>query len=190
MQVIYTKHMMSLIILTISLASLIYFVARFFYPRSQRPFLAIGALLAIIIVAATVLGVRIWNERAFIPYPKAYLTRLAWLEGAPSSEDGMDCAKFIANAHGQELGFTFWKDRTIIVNTIQNRTGLTETGLLPGDVANFNGQHVAVFLGRGEWIDADYRRGTVAKFHLCDKPESDPWFQGPITIRRFKEGVK
>jgi hypothetical protein len=170
----------SVAILTVSLASLVYFLAQY----AKRK--AVVALAIIIAIAFSLLTIRLWNEREFIPYPHSYLTRLTWLEGSKSSLDGMDCAKFIANAHGDELTFTYWKTNTDVVNVYQRRTDLRETALQAGDVANFNGQHVAVYLGAGSWIDADYRRGNVARFKLVDKPESDPWFQGPVTIKRFK----
>jgi hypothetical protein len=177
-------NMQTAILLVISLASLVYFITCY----AKRKIVA--ALATVIFLVAAVLLFRLWDNRMYIPYPSDYLTRLEWLEGSRSSLDEIDCAKFIANAHGDELTFVYWKTKTDMIRVFAQRGDLKEFLLKPGDVANFNGQHVAVYLGSGQWIDADYRRGNVAKFQLAEKPETDPWFTGPVTIRRFKEGVQ
>jgi len=176
--------MQTAILLGISLGSLIYFVSQYAKRR------IVAALAVVILLAAAVLLFRLWDNRAYLPYPSNYLTRLEWLEGYRSNTEELDCAKFIANAHGDELTFVYWKTKTNVIRVFAQRADLKEYLLKPGDVANFNGQHVAVYLGSGRWIDADYRRGNIAKFQLSDKPETDPWFTGPVTIRRFKEGVE
>lgn len=147
-------------------------------------------LILTVLVAALLL--LIYSARLIIPYPTDYVTRLNWLSGwyAPTFYD-VNCSGFIANAHGErylnpEDYLQGANGKLYVVATFEDYKHVDESLLLPGDVGVFHRQHIAAFLKPGEWVDSDARRGSVAKYSLQDIKASDSWFQGPVTVMRWR----
>ena len=64
---------------------------------------------------------------------------------------------------------------------------IDEGALLPGDVADFHGAHVAAYIGDGVWMDSDPAHNGVGKINLKAKPQNDPWFRGNIRVLRWND---
>lgn len=138
------------------------------------------------------------NWKAYSPYPMNYVARLKMLEGWNAEVgDGLNCSGFVSNAHGVSFrkSYDFYSnaygDMTLLAEVASVRA-INETQLQPGDVAAFEGQlvgkkgaHVAAYLGNGIWIDADGRRGNVAKYHMAEKSAADAFFSGTVRLYRW-----
>lgn len=155
------------------------------------------AAAAVLLVSALILG--FYNFRAFAPVG-SYTTRLALLNGWSSQGYyGFNCAGFIANAHGSAYMserdmYAGGKGQMHLVASFASRYTVDESKLQVGDVAayrgqydGFEGQHVAVYMGHGTWIDSDSRRGRVATYKLQDVPANDEWFMGTVRIQRWND---
>jgi hypothetical protein len=136
-----------------------------------------------------------YSLRTICPYPRNYVQRLTWLEGWYAPGYNLEnCSGFLANAHGEKYlnpddFFSGVNGKMAIIAEFADRSQIKEDSLEPGDVAAWGG-HVAAFLKPGMWIDADMRRGSIARFRLQDKPLDDPWFQGKVRIVRWKHASK
>ena len=60
-----------------------------------------------------------------------------------------------------------------------------DTCKLPGDVAAFHGVHVAAYIGKGNWMDSDYRHGGVGV--MRPNRRRGGWFYGKVKILRWKD---
>jgi cell wall-associated NlpC family hydrolase len=62
-----------------------------------------------------------------------------------------------------------------------------ESEFLPGDVAQFHGGHVAVYIGRGVWMDSSRQRAGVQKFSMLEELAANDrgWYGGPINVERI-----
>lgn len=57
-------------------------------------------------------------------------------------------------------------------------------GLVPGDIAvTDSGVHALVYVGRGQWIQADPGIGSVVI--LDGRNDDNPWFTQPVTMHRW-----
>lgn len=149
-----------------------------------------------LLVSALLLGA--YNFRAFVP-AGSYTARLVLLQGWSSQGYyGFNCAGFITNAHSsaymsERAMYAGGKGQMHLVAEFASRYTLDETKLQVGDVAayrgrySFEGQHVAVYMGHGTWIDSDSRRGHVATYRLQDVPSNDEWFMGTVRIQRWNQ---
>jgi hypothetical protein len=172
--------------------------------------LKIGALLAVIAVTMIVLipslGRCFFFVRAYSPFPVNYLARLKMLEDWDTEpNDGLNCSGFISNAHSEKfhLSSDFYLntfDDLNLIEEVGNRHQINESVLTPGDVAAFEGPewpraarvgvHVAAYLGRGLWVDADSRRGYVEQFRMSDKDSTDQLFAGHVRLYRWKSAER
>jgi hypothetical protein len=132
-----------------------------------------------------------YSLRTYAPYPRNYTTRLVWLSGwyAPGFFK-VNCSGFLANAHGDgyldPADFARGVDGKMeLVGEWSTVAEIDEHQLRRGDVGYFPAGHVAAYLGNGEWIDADVRRGGIAKYRMSSKV-TDPWFAGSARILRWK----
>jgi hypothetical protein len=172
--------------------------------------LKIGALLAVIAVTMIVLmpslGRCFFFVRAYNPFPVNYLARLKMLEHWDTEPgDGLNCSGFISNAHSEK----FHRSSDFYLNTfddlnliaeVRNRRQINESILRPGDVAAFEGPdwpraarlgvHVAAYLGHGQWVDADSRRGYVEQFRMSEKDSTDELFTGHVRLYRWKSAER
>ena len=82
--------------------------------------------------------------------------------------------------------YVFWvRRRTSIVAEYRDHTLIDEKQLEPGDIADFDGVHVAAYIGGGVSMDSDIAHGGVGPINLWMKPLSDPWFAGGVRILRW-----
>jgi hypothetical protein len=151
-----------------------------------------SALAAVCLLAVCSLA---WSFRVVCPYPTNYVTRLEWLNGAPTQGMiALDCVGFIANAKGVRAPWgavsQFDLPARSVIAEYPSKNQVDESKLMSGDIAQFYDAdgpvHVIAFLRPGVWIDADYRRGNVSKFNLATKPMTDEWFSGRVRIMRWK----
>lgn len=138
--------------------------------------------------------------RAYLPYPITYVDRLKTLDGWTTEPGiGLNCSGFVSNAReasfrtAADIYQNKLQDLVLVAETI-NKDGISEQVLQPGDLASFagpignaqTGVHVAAYLGNHEWVDADGRRGYVAKFKMLDKQPNDVYFIGRVRLYRWK----
>lgn len=159
-------------------------------------------MLLLTIVAGAFCSIS-YSVRAFLPYPTNYVMRLKYLNGWQSrGYYGFNCSALATNAHGE----VYRTERELyagdygkleLVAQLANRDSLKDfQGLQPGDLAVFQGPnqmpylgrgiHVAIYLGPGDWIDGDVRRGYVSR-HELNAPTDDVWFQGKVRILRWRD---
>ncbi len=156
----------------------------------------------IVLLFAIAIGTTCYNLRAFLPLVGDYPTSLTELNGWSSlGYYGLNCTAFVALAHGEHFvnidKLYAVPNNTLLIYELPNRYSINESRLQPGDLAVFRGPysdrvglHVTAYLGNGNWIDSDTRRGQVAKYRLVDKPANDDWFQGEVRILRWKSAPK
>jgi hypothetical protein len=138
------------------------------------------------------------NYKAYSPFPIDYTSRLRMLAGWNTEVgDGLNCSGFLSNAHGERFRSSqdFFANRFNDLDLLNETTlrSIDESRLQPGDVAAFegakSGSHVAAYLGRGVWIDADSRRGDVSTWQLSAKSASDAFFSGRVRLYRWKHST-
>ena len=123
-----------------------------------------------------------------------YVDRLVDMAGAPYSE--LTCSAYICKAKRlapcSALSMYSGCDGKLeIVAQYPDRSMIDQTLLQPGDVADFNGIHVAAYIGGGVGMDSDIEHGGVGPINLWTEPLSDPWFSGRVRILRWnEEGIK
>ena len=77
-----------------------------------------------------------------------------------------------------------YRDWTRLLFTADSVNDIDLAQLAPGDLAvTSNGVHVMVYLGMGEWIEADPGLGKVFKGHV---PVRNAWFEMPVSVMRWK----
>lgn len=117
-----------------------------------------------------------------------YVDRLVDLAGTPYSQ--LNCSAYICKARGHApcsaLAMYSGCDGALtIVAEYRDHTLIDEKQLEPGDIADFDGVHVAAYIGGGVWMDSDVAHGGVGPINLWMKPLSDPWFAGGVRILRW-----
>lgn len=152
--------------------------------------------------------------RAYSPFPLNYVHRLRMLDfWEIDKKTGLNCSGFICNAHSSPFrsSWEFYentRNELDLVETAVDFRHISETDLLPGDIAAFegpadawahsghHGNHVAAYLGAGVWIDADARRGDVRRFAMLDHGQRianapgktvDHFFEGHVRVYRWKK---
>lgn len=121
------------------------------------------------------------------PVPQTYIDRLKGLRGTPYAE--LDCAQFINAAHQPNLDCTsqdMYKGcfgTMAVVADVPTVDEAERLNLQAGDVLDFHGVHVAVYVGDGQYMDSDPAHGGVGDMKVRNP---DAWFQGPVRILRWK----
>lgn len=117
----------------------------------------------------------------------SYVDRLIALAGTPYNE--LSCVRFIEQAH-EEKGhctaaemFDGCRGAMVVVAEVPDMHTLPYKSLVPGDVVNFHGAHVAVYVGYGQFMDSDPLHNGVGQM----VPTKDGWFAGPVRILRWKD---
>jgi|HubBroStandDraft_6_1064221.scaffolds.fasta_scaffold1070298_1 hypothetical protein len=123
------------------------------------------------------------------PRRDKYVDRLVDMAGTPYSE--MTCSAYICTAkrHAPCSALSMYSgcDGTLeIVAQYADRSMIDQTLLQPGDIADFNGVHVAAYIGGGVWMDSDIDHGGVGPIDLSMEPLCDRWFSGQVRILRWK----
>ena len=138
------------------------------------------------IIAVIAFRIFAWSQR------DDYIDRLVDLAGTPYSQ--LNCSAYICNAKGHKpcsaLAMYSGCDGALeIVAEYADRSMIDQTQLQPGDIADFNGVHVAAYIGGGVWMDSDTTHGGVGPINLWMKPLSDPWFSGHVRILRWDSSL-
>jgi hypothetical protein len=117
-----------------------------------------------------------------------YVDRLVDLAGTPYSQ--LNCSAYICMAkhHASCSALSMYSGcngALDIVAEYADHSLIDEKQLQPGDIADFNGVHVAAYTGGGVWMDSDTAHGGVGPINLWMKPLSDPWFSGHVRVLRW-----
>jgi hypothetical protein len=117
-----------------------------------------------------------------------YVDRLVDLANTPYSQ--LNCSAYICKAkrHAPCSALAMYSGcagALEIVGEYADHTSIDENQLQPGDVADFDGVHVAAYIGGGVWMDSDPAHGGVGHINLWMKPLDDPWFSGHVRILRW-----
>lgn len=164
-------------------------------PQTQNRARAIGKVW----IAATLLTLvagssGLWNETHALARGNTaannraeYVRRLMELSGTPYME--LQCSTYIcaAKMHDKCSAAEIWegcRGAMEVQQEVNTFTGVEDDLLQPGDVAVFNGVHVAAYVGNGIWMDATPEHG-VSPLKLPVN-QSDPWYRGTVRIMRWK----
>jgi len=136
-------------------------------------------VLLLAMVAATVHGTH-----------SDYLTRLHIFAGTPYMT--LTCSRYIVRAHGGPKPHCggaagMWNGcngHMEVVAQFASRAQINAAVLQAGDVLDFNGHHVAAFVGDG-FMDSDPAHNGVARIDLGSKG-GDLWFAGQVRILRWR----
>ncbi|MGD0964868.1 MAG: hypothetical protein ABSA57_13335 [Candidatus Acidiferrales bacterium] len=117
-----------------------------------------------------------------------YVDRLVDLDGTPYSQ--LTCSAYICSAkrhaYCSALAMYAGCDGALeIVAEYPDHSFIDEAQLQPGDIADFNGVHVAAYTGGGVWMDSDIKHGGVGPINLWMEPLGDRWFSGHVRILRW-----
>ena len=123
------------------------------------------------------------------PVRKNYVEQLRDLAGQPYIQ--MDCQRFIeAPLHVKHCGANgMWSgcyNQAHVIAEFKSRQEALAYPLLPGDVLDFHGVHVAVYVG-DKFMDSDAQHGGVGYVDLEHKNPNDLWFTGPVRIVRWNQ---
>lgn len=121
---------------------------------------------------------------------KAYRDAL-WAYGI-QNVNGSACRMFVEqwwfDTSARALGEGY-RGFTVEVKQGGNIKEMSYEKLEPGDLAvTVSGVHVLVYLGRGQWIQADPGAGSVINLH--GRKNQNPWFSQPVTIHRWATFAK
>jgi cell wall-associated NlpC family hydrolase len=114
-----------------------------------------------------------------------YVTRLESLRGTKYST--VSCSQFIciAKRHAQCSALKMWNgcaDDLEVVQQVESLAKVNRQSLRAGDVLDFRGVHVAVYVGNGEIMDSVPERGVGT---VSDT--SDSWYSGKVRILRWRK---
>jgi hypothetical protein len=108
----------------------------------------------------------------------SYVSRLQHMRGTSYAK--LSCTAYICAAKQRSLTTA----KGMLTSPEFSRIGKSD--LLPGDIADFNGVHVAAYIGDGVWFDSTPEHG-VGEMHAS---KSDPWYSGPVTYLRWNKFSK
>jgi hypothetical protein len=117
-----------------------------------------------------------------------YVTRLRAMEGTPYLE--APCSTYIcaAKQHEKCSAQQMWEScggALEVEQEVESFASVDVAQLLAGDVVNFRGVHVAVYVGDGTWMDSIPERGVGRMATPVNSV--DPWYSGPVRILRWAE---
>lgn len=106
----------------------------------------------------------------------------------------LNCWKFINTAAHSDCGAALLSTTcggklTVVYSGLSTAELVTLEGTLQaGDIAQFHGGHVSMYLGHGTWIDSTRKRNGVAQFKMADELVAGErgWYGGPIQIVRWR----
>lgn len=115
---------------------------------------------------------------------------------APSQWRALNCSQLINEAHRRVSGeavdygakeyYTDPQNRLITAQAADGFGKLNQAALQPGDIMT-NSNHVAAYVGNGEWIDSDPNHGGVSKHPVTAADLRDSWWKGPVKIQQWKQ---
>jgi hypothetical protein len=137
---------------------------------------AVLAAAAVIVIAVPVSA----------PSRNGYLGRLESMRG--TSYMKATCSGFICQAKGHApcSALQFWTGCGGDLEVIQQVSSLAKvqlSTLQAGDVLDFNGSHVAVYVGNGQMMDSVPERGVGT---LLNPAAADLWYSGSVRILRWQ----
>jgi hypothetical protein len=139
-----------------------------------------------LLIAMMVLGLGAWSRR------DNYVDRLVDLAGTPYSH--LTCSAYICTAKRHvpcsALAMYSGCDGALeIVAEYPDHSFIDERQLQAGDIADFQGVHVAAYVGGGVWMDSDIKHGGVGPINLEMEPLNDLWFSGRVRILRWNSST-
>ena len=120
------------------------------------------------------------------PAPTTYVGRLRSLEATPYST--LNCSQYICAAKRHAIcdAQGFWNGcngEAVVLKEYASIQQVRTSDLQPGDVLDFNGSHVAAYVGNGQFMDSTPERGvgTVNPY----SQQFDLWYSGPVRVVRW-----
>lgn len=115
-----------------------------------------------------------------------YVSRLEAMRG--TSYWNASCSGYIciAKRHAPCSAIQMWDGCGGALALVQEFASLSQVNraaLIPGDVIDFRGVHVAVYAGHGEIMDSVPERGVGT---LSPSETKDSWYSGSVRILRWK----
>jgi hypothetical protein len=138
-------------------------------------------------IAAVVLAALSLTAPAAAPESNGYVMHLEAMRGTRYMT--ATCSGFLCQAKGHApcSALQFWTGCSgdlAVVQQVASFAKLRMSTLQAGDVLDFNGSHVAVYVGNGGMMDSVPGRGVGT---LSNPAANDLWYSGSVRVLRWQE---